>query len=137
MWDRFRQNDGGVPTLSRKKLEAWQDAHSSSRSKTRGVTGGNSQYQYAVRGGPAPRRPPRDAVSPDQSTLDYTATRKRPTPYGVEAAIGLGLCILAVSFDEKGEGADLRQGKQVLNLEGDGPQKSTTCSSSAWVIQHG
>ncbi|RYC54340.1 hypothetical protein CHU98_g11869 [Xylaria longipes] len=63
MWDRFRQKEGTAPPLDRKKLEAWQNLHSSSSAAAaRGVTGGNSQYQYAVRGGPAPRlrRPPRD-----------------------------------------------------------------------------
>ncbi|KAI0468645.1 hypothetical protein F4859DRAFT_196417 [Xylaria cf. heliscus] len=61
MWDRFRQKEGTAPSLDRKKLEAWQNAHSApSTAAVRGVTGGNSQYQYAVRGGPPPTRPPRD-----------------------------------------------------------------------------
>ncbi|KAI1114360.1 hypothetical protein F5Y14DRAFT_414816 [Nemania sp. NC0429] len=56
MFDRFRQKDGTAPRLDRKKLEAWQNSHSSSSlsvPKTRGVAGGNGQYQYAVRGGAA------------------------------------------------------------------------------------
>ncbi|KAI1435311.1 hypothetical protein GGR50DRAFT_336216 [Xylaria sp. CBS 124048] len=59
MWDRFRQKGEGAPSLNRKKLEAWQNAHSSSSAyPSRGVKGGNGQYQYSVRGGPAPKRPP-------------------------------------------------------------------------------
>ncbi|KAI1200585.1 hypothetical protein F5X97DRAFT_83426 [Nemania serpens] len=71
MWDRFRQKEGtAAPALNRKKLEAWQNSHSSSSlsiPKTRGVAGGNGQYQYAVRGGAAsasasaPGRPSRGA----------------------------------------------------------------------------
>ncbi|KAH8164667.1 hypothetical protein CIB48_g3578 [Xylaria polymorpha] len=61
MWDRFRQKEETASSLDRKKLEAWQNSHSaSSTAAARGITGGNSQYQYAVRGGPAPRWPPRD-----------------------------------------------------------------------------
>ncbi|GAW18150.1 hypothetical protein ANO14919_076240 [Xylariales sp. No.14919] len=58
MWDRFRQKEGTAAPLNRKKLEAWQNSHSSS--PPRGVVGGNSQYQYAVRGGPAPQQLLRD-----------------------------------------------------------------------------
>ncbi|KAI1300293.1 hypothetical protein F5Y03DRAFT_397238 [Xylaria venustula] len=58
MWDRLRQKEVTAPSLDRKKLEAWQNSHSSSTA--RGVVGGNSQYQYAVRGGPTPIRRPTD-----------------------------------------------------------------------------
>ncbi|KAI8635115.1 hypothetical protein F5Y19DRAFT_482400 [Xylariaceae sp. FL1651] len=69
MWDRFRQKDGGAPSLNRKKLEAWQNSHSSSpASSGRGVKGGNSQYQYAVKGGPAPIRPPKAFEYPPEDT---------------------------------------------------------------------
>ncbi|KAI0101593.1 hypothetical protein GGR51DRAFT_529486 [Nemania sp. FL0031] len=86
MWDRFRPKEGTpTPILNRKKLEAWQNSHSSSIPKARGVTGGNSQYQYAVRGGPATRRPPRDVYSPpedaqQQSSSYLTAPPVQPPP---------------------------------------------------------
>ncbi|KAL7629239.1 hypothetical protein AAE478_000759 [Parahypoxylon ruwenzoriense] len=60
MWERLRNNpkDGGAP-LNRKKLEAWQNSRSSS-STAHGVKGGDGQYQYSIKGGPAPPRPPRE-----------------------------------------------------------------------------
>ncbi|KAI3329361.1 hypothetical protein HD806DRAFT_282889 [Xylariaceae sp. AK1471] len=73
MWDRFRQKEGAAPPLNRKKLEAWQSSHSSSSTipTSRGVKGGNSQYQYAVRGGPAPSRPPRDLDYPREHAQQH------------------------------------------------------------------
>ncbi|KAI1368563.1 hypothetical protein F5Y08DRAFT_295216 [Xylaria arbuscula] len=62
MWDRIRQKET-TPTLSRKKLEAWQAAHSSPTSPRGGIIGGNSQYQYAVRGGPTPSKDADDLLA--------------------------------------------------------------------------
>ncbi|KAI0140872.1 hypothetical protein F4776DRAFT_661698 [Hypoxylon sp. NC0597] len=61
MFDRLRNTpkDRGAQ-LNRKKLEAWQNSRDSS-STGRGVKGGDSQYQYSIRGGgPPPPRPSRD-----------------------------------------------------------------------------
>ncbi|KAI1143536.1 hypothetical protein F5Y05DRAFT_156869 [Hypoxylon sp. FL0543] len=60
MFDRLRNTpkDRG-PQLNRKKLEAWQNSRDSS-STGRGVKGGDSQYQYSIRAGGPPQRPPRD-----------------------------------------------------------------------------
>ncbi|KAI2640621.1 hypothetical protein GGS26DRAFT_169291 [Hypomontagnella submonticulosa] len=67
MFDRLRntQKDRGA-SLDRKKLEAWQNARSPSSSTGRGVKGGDSQYQYSIRGGPPPPRPPRDPNYPPE-----------------------------------------------------------------------
>ncbi|KAI0143593.1 hypothetical protein GGR57DRAFT_343306 [Xylariaceae sp. FL1272] len=72
MWDRLRQKDGGGP-MNRKKLEAWQKAHSSSSTASgRGVQGGNHSYQYSVKGGgvsrgPAPKRPQRGGENQNET----------------------------------------------------------------------
>ncbi|KAI0596412.1 hypothetical protein F4775DRAFT_310857 [Biscogniauxia sp. FL1348] len=64
MWDRFRQKDGGASSMDRKKLEAWQNARSSSTTAAGGIKGGSNQYQYSIQGG-APPRPPRPAGDSD------------------------------------------------------------------------
>ncbi|KAK6954309.1 hypothetical protein Daesc_004276 [Daldinia eschscholtzii] len=59
MFDRLRSSskDQGAPPLDRKKLEAWQ------KSRSRSIKGGDSQYQYSIRGGaPPPPRPPRESA---------------------------------------------------------------------------
>ncbi|KAH9909203.1 hypothetical protein F4778DRAFT_793199 [Xylariomycetidae sp. FL2044] len=69
MWDRLRQKDGGAP-LNRKKLEAWQNSRSSSASSpttSTGVQGGTYQYQYAIKAGPPPQRPPREFENQQQA----------------------------------------------------------------------
>ncbi|XXG94758.1 hypothetical protein Hte_001016 [Hypoxylon texense] len=66
MFDRLRNapKDRGAQ-LDRKKLEAWQNSRSST-SGPRGVKGGDNQYQYSIRGGPPPPRPPRDPNHPPE-----------------------------------------------------------------------
>ncbi|XDG06642.1 hypothetical protein ABKA04_006257 [Annulohypoxylon sp. FPYF3050] len=63
MFDRLRNapKDRGAQPLNRKKLEAWQNSREQSSSAGRGVKGGDSSYQYSIRGGgPPPSRPARD-----------------------------------------------------------------------------
>ncbi|RYO80426.1 hypothetical protein DL766_007796 [Monosporascus sp. MC13-8B] len=98
MWDRFLggQKNGGAPTPSRAKLEAWQNAHSSSASGRRksaamesGIRGGNGQYQYAVVGGPSPKEPPKESPSntlappvqtpPESRNAHHNSEYGRPT----------------------------------------------------------
>ncbi|KAI0889860.1 uncharacterized protein GGS22DRAFT_149317 [Annulohypoxylon maeteangense] len=68
MFDRLRNapKDRGAQQLNRKKLEAWQNSREQSSSAGRGVKGGDSQYQYSIRGGPAPPRPLRDPNNPPE-----------------------------------------------------------------------
>ncbi|KAK5632946.1 hypothetical protein RRF57_008660 [Xylaria bambusicola] len=77
MWDRLRQKEVTTPTLSRKKLEAWQAAHSQTSPRglsPRGIVGGNSQYQYAVKGGPTPSKNADDLLANEQQTQEQSST---------------------------------------------------------------
>ncbi|KAI1083142.1 hypothetical protein F5B20DRAFT_447884 [Whalleya microplaca] len=69
MWDRLRntQKDGAA-LLDKKKLEAWQNSRRASKTPGtgRGVEGGDSQYQYSIKGGPRPQRPPRNYDYPSE-----------------------------------------------------------------------
>ncbi|KAI0012104.1 hypothetical protein F4779DRAFT_102107 [Xylariaceae sp. FL0662B] len=71
MWDRLRNTQkDGAPLLDKKKLEAWQNSRRPAKSPTpstgRGVEGGDSQYQYSIKGGTPPPRPPRDFDNPPE-----------------------------------------------------------------------
>ncbi|KAI2471202.1 hypothetical protein F4781DRAFT_420773 [Annulohypoxylon bovei var. microspora] len=68
MFDRLRNGpkDQGAQQLNRKKLEAWQNSREQSSSTGRGVKGGDSQYQYSIRGGLPPPRPTRDPNYPPE-----------------------------------------------------------------------
>ncbi|KAI1407856.1 hypothetical protein F5Y13DRAFT_173914 [Hypoxylon sp. FL1857] len=79
MFDRLRNTpkDRG-PQLNRKKLEAWQNSRDSS-STGRGVKGGDSQYQYSIRGGgPPPPRPPRDPNYPPERHQNRQSLQPAP-----------------------------------------------------------
>ncbi|KAI0514813.1 hypothetical protein F5B22DRAFT_647294 [Xylaria bambusicola] len=84
MWDRLRPKEVTTPTLSRKKLEAWQAAHSqtSPRGSPRGIIGGNSQYQYAVKGGPTPSKNADDLLANAQQTQEQNSTAYLTPPTG-------------------------------------------------------
>ncbi|KAI2629638.1 hypothetical protein GGR54DRAFT_585897 [Hypoxylon sp. NC1633] len=90
MFDRLRntqgQKDRGA-SLDRKKLEAWQNSRSSS-SNARGVKGGDSHYQYSIRGGPPPSRPQRDPNHPSERHSNRQSFQQAPNQYHRNSSYG-------------------------------------------------
>ncbi|KAI0176389.1 hypothetical protein GGR52DRAFT_359226 [Hypoxylon sp. FL1284] len=84
MFDRLRNGPKSkAAQLDRKQLEAWQNSRSST-SNARGVKGGDSQYQYSIRGGPGgppPPRPQRDTNNPNERQQNRQSYQAPPSAH--------------------------------------------------------